>query len=109
MDMTQSLSNMFSVRISNHNPFSNFGVAKGGGPTMTFGDLGRSKKAKRKSSSEGSSGGSGDDSLGDCDSPGSSPGKNRGPKGRGSIFSKSWITHLAKSHFLSINSLEFDI
>ena len=88
MDMTQSLSNMFSVRISNHNPFSNFGVAKGGGPTMTFGDLGRSKKAKRKSSSEGSSGGSGDDSLGDCDSLGSSPGKNRGPKGRGSIFSK---------------------
>ena len=96
MDMTQSLSNMFSVRISNHNPFSNFGVAKGGGPTMTFGDLGRSKKAKRKSSSEGSSGGSGDDSLGDCDSPGSSPGKIRGPKGRGSIFSKSWFTQRAK-------------
>ena len=97
MDMTQSLSNMFSVRISNHNPFSNFGVAKGGGPTMTFGDLGRSKKAKRKSSSEGSSGGSGDDSLGDCDSPGSSPGKNRGPKGRGSIF-QSLGVHTRLNH-----------
>ena len=62
------MDNMFSVRISNHNPFSNFGVAVT--PTMKFGDLGRNKKAKRKSSSSGSSGGSGDDSLGDCDSTG---------------------------------------
>ena len=63
---------------------------------MTFGDLGRSKKAKRKSSSEGSSGGSGDDSLGDCDSPGSSPGKNRGPKGRGGFFFKVLFSYWAK-------------
>ena len=58
---------MFSVRISNHNPFSNFGVAV---TPPKFGDLGRSKKAKRKSSSSGSSGGSGDDSFGEADTSG---------------------------------------
>jgi len=68
---TTTWSNMFSVRISSHNPFTNFGVTVGG-PTMKFADL-RAKakpKACRKATagSSSSSGGSSpglDDSLQD--------------------------------------------
>ena len=63
---TTSWSNMFSVRISSHNPFTNFGVAVGG-PTMKFADL-KSKSKKCRKGSSSSSGGSSpglDDSLQD--------------------------------------------
>ena len=62
---TTTWSNMFSVRISSHNPFTNFGVTVGG-PTMKFADL-RAKKKNRKDSSSSSGGSSPglDDSLQD--------------------------------------------
>lgn len=68
MDATSTWSNMFSVRISSHNPFTNFGVSVGG-PSMKFADL-RAKakpKACRKDSSSSSGGSSPglDDSLQD--------------------------------------------
>ena len=57
MDTTTSWSNMFSVRISSHNPFSNFGVTVGG-PTIKFADLRAKAKPKCRKGSSSSSAGS---------------------------------------------------
>ena len=69
---TTTWSNMFSVRISSHNPFTknvnNFGVTVGG-PTMKFADLrakAKPKACRKVAGSSSSSGGSSpglDDSL----------------------------------------------
>ena len=67
---TTTWSNMFSVRISSHNPFTNFGVTVGG-PTMKFADLrakAKPKACRKVAGSSSSSGGSSpglDDSLQD--------------------------------------------
>ena len=67
---TTTWSNMFSVRISSHNPFTNFGVTVGG-PTMKFADLrakAKPKACRKAAGSSSSSGGSSpglDDSLQD--------------------------------------------
>ena len=77
---TTTWSNMFSVRISSHNPFTNFGVTVGG-PTMKFADLrakAKPKACRKAAGSSSSSGGSSpglDDSLQDMmdHSPGRPP------------------------------------
>merc|ERR1712008_208278 len=74
----------FSVRISSHNPFTNFGVTVGG-PTMKFADLrakAKPKACRKVAGSSSSSGGSSpglDDSLQDMMDH--SPGKTIDKKG----------------------------